>query len=149
MASQTGIRVVRSNSCKGQSILEKGQKRAKGPNKNFWARKCYLGPNLWNLATKGPTWQQARSQVSRFGGAQYIFRGARFLLLLYVWNKFFWAQQNLGGHKRNLGGHCPRMPPCGYGPAWQPCAAKRLLPWLDMHLRRFVAMLLLRNKGQQ
>jgi len=27
---------------------------------------------------------QARSQVSRFGGTQYIFRGARFLLLLYV-----------------------------------------------------------------
>jgi len=27
---------------------------------------------------------QARSHVSRFGGAQCIFRGARFLLLLYV-----------------------------------------------------------------
>ena len=27
---------------------------------------------------------QVRSHVSRFGGAQYIFRGARFLLLLYV-----------------------------------------------------------------
>jgi len=27
---------------------------------------------------------QARSQVSTFGGAHYIFTGARFLLLLYV-----------------------------------------------------------------
>ena len=44
MASQTGHRVVRSNSCKGQSILEKGQKRAKGPNENFGASKCGLGP---------------------------------------------------------------------------------------------------------
>jgi len=26
----------------------------------------------------------ARSQVLRFGGAKYIFRGAKFLLLLYV-----------------------------------------------------------------
>jgi len=26
--------------------------------------------------------KQARSQVSRFGGAQYIFRGEQFLLLL-------------------------------------------------------------------
>jgi len=29
----------------------------KGPNENFGASKCYLGPNLWNLAPKGPTWQ--------------------------------------------------------------------------------------------
>ena len=31
---------------RGQSILEKGQKRAEGQNKNFGARKCYLGPNF-------------------------------------------------------------------------------------------------------
>jgi len=29
-------------------------------------------------------WEQARSQVSIFGGAQYIFEGARFLVLLYL-----------------------------------------------------------------
>ena len=40
-----------------QPIPEKGQKRAKGPNENSGARKCYLGPNFWNLAPKGPTWQ--------------------------------------------------------------------------------------------
>jgi len=35
------------------------------------------------------------------------------LFLLYVENKFFWAQQNLGGTK-DLG-YCPQIPPCGYG----------------------------------
>jgi len=41
MVSQTGFRVVRSSLllAKGQSILEKGQKRAKGPNENFGASK--------------------------------------------------------------------------------------------------------------
>ena len=29
-----------------QTILEKGQKRAKGPNENSGAGKCYLGPNF-------------------------------------------------------------------------------------------------------
>jgi len=28
--------------------------------------------------------QQARSQISTFGGAQYIFEGASFLVFLYV-----------------------------------------------------------------
>jgi len=36
---------------------------------------------------------QARSQVSVFGGAQYILRGARFLLLLYV-------QKKISGHNK-------------------------------------------------
>jgi len=35
----------------------KGQKRAKGPNQNIGASKCYLGPNFWNLAAKGSTRQ--------------------------------------------------------------------------------------------
>ena len=65
--------------------------------------------NLWAS-------HQACSQVSIFGGAQYIFRGARFLLLLYVWNKCFWAQQNFGGHKKNWGDTAPKCPR-GYGPA--------------------------------
>jgi len=51
MVSQTGHRVVRSNSCKGPAHPWKG------PNENFGANKCYLGPNFWNLAPKGPTWQ--------------------------------------------------------------------------------------------
>jgi len=29
-----------------KSNLEKGQKRVKGPNENFGASKCYLGPNF-------------------------------------------------------------------------------------------------------
>jgi len=55
--------------------------------------------------------RQARSQVLRFGGAKYIFRGARILFLLYFWNKFFWEQENLGRHKRNLGVTAPECPP--------------------------------------
>jgi len=57
MVSQTGPRVVRSNSCKGPVYLGKEPKKAKGPNENFGANKCYLGPNILNLAPKGPTWQ--------------------------------------------------------------------------------------------
>jgi len=50
MISQTGLRVVRSNSCKGPSLSWKKAKK-------FWGQKCYLGPNFWNLAPKGQTWQ--------------------------------------------------------------------------------------------
>ena len=39
---------------------------------------------------------QVRNQILRFGGA-------RFLFLSHVWNKFFWGQQNFGGH-------CPWIP---------------------------------------
>ena len=39
---------------------------------------------------------QARSQILRFGGTRCIL-GARFLFLLFAWNKFSWAQHNLGG----------------------------------------------------
>ena len=58
MVSQTGPRgwsdLILAT---GQSILEMGEKRDKGPNENFGATNRYLGPNLWNLAPKGPTWQ--------------------------------------------------------------------------------------------
>ena len=57
MFSLTGTRVVRSNSCKGPAYPGKGPKSAKGPNEDCGARKCYLGPNFWNLAPKGLTWQ--------------------------------------------------------------------------------------------
>jgi len=57
MVSETGPRVVRSNSSKGPVYLEKGQKRAKWPNENFCASKCCLGPNFLNLAPKGPAWK--------------------------------------------------------------------------------------------
>jgi len=40
-----------SDSCKGPVYT------GKGPNKNFWASKYYLGPNFLNLAPKGPNWQ--------------------------------------------------------------------------------------------
>jgi len=54
MMYQTGTGVVRPNSCKGSN---QSWKRAKGPNENFGASKCYLGPNFWNLAPEGSTWQ--------------------------------------------------------------------------------------------
>ena len=49
--------------------------------------------------------------VARFWGleGQNTFWGARCLFLLYLLNKFFWKQANLGRY-------CPRMAPCGYGP---------------------------------
>jgi len=40
-----------------KSVLEKGQKRAKGPKEIFGANKCYLEPNFWNLVPKWSTWQ--------------------------------------------------------------------------------------------
>jgi len=68
--------------------------------------------NLHNICTS-PQWcRQARSQVLRFGGAKYIFRGARFLFSSF----FFLGTRKFGGYKINFGGHCPRMPPHGYGP---------------------------------
>ena len=45
-------------------------------------------------------------------GGKYIFRGKEFLLLLFVKNKFFWAQQNLGeGTKEVWSGTAPNAPP--------------------------------------
>jgi len=58
MVSQTGTKVVRSNSCKGPAYP------GKGPNEYFGANNCYLGPNVLNLAPKGPTWQCV-SEMSR------------------------------------------------------------------------------------
>ena len=47
-------------------------------------------------------------------------RRARFLFLFYVQNKFFWAQQNFGGHQKILGR--ARHPNArGYGPAQTSC----------------------------
>jgi len=42
---------------------------------------------------------QVRSQVIRFG-REKTFLGGTILFLSYVWNKFFWAQQNLGERGR-------------------------------------------------
>jgi len=48
-----------------------------------------------NILIADTIWQNlARSQVLRFGGAKFQ---------SYVWNKFFWAQQNLGCTKRIWG----------------------------------------------
>jgi len=46
MVSQTGPRVVRSNSCKGPVYPRKGPKKSQGPNDNFRPSKCCLGPNF-------------------------------------------------------------------------------------------------------
>ena len=43
------------------------------------------------------------------------FLGGQNFCFYYMLNKFFWAQQNLGGTKEILG-HCPRMHPRDYGP---------------------------------
>jgi len=51
---------------------------------------------------------QARSQVSIFGGAQYIFEGARFY---YMLKTNFSGRNKIWGHKRNLGGTVPECPP--------------------------------------
>ena len=50
------------------------------------------------------------SQGLRFGGTKHIFEGEGFLFLLHVWNKFFWAVQNLG---------VTAPLPHGNGPAWE------------------------------
>ena len=56
------------------------------------------------------TWLcRARSQVSRFGRAKQIFWGNDFCFFLYVYKQIFWAQQNLGGHKK-IGGTAPGSP---------------------------------------
>ena len=49
MVSQTGTRMVGPNSSKGTNSP---RKRAKGPNENVGASKCYLGPHFLNLAPK-------------------------------------------------------------------------------------------------
>jgi len=54
--------------------------------------------------------QQACSQVLRFGGAKYIFRGSRFLFLLYV-SKNFPGHETIWGCTKIFWGYCPEMPP--------------------------------------
>jgi len=55
---------------------------------------------------------QDRSQLLRLGGAKCIFRVERFFCSLFVYNKFIWVQQNLGGTAPEL--------PCGYEPDGSP-----------------------------
>jgi len=47
-------------------------------------KKTHKVTSFFSVLKNDATGAQARSPVSRFGGAQYIFRGARFLFLLYV-----------------------------------------------------------------
>jgi len=48
--------------------------------------------------------------------AKYIFRRERLLFLSYVWSNFFWEQQDLGGHEKDLGITAPEYPRvCGLG----------------------------------
>jgi len=58
---------------------------------------------------------QVCSHVLRLQGAQYIFKGARFLFILCVYTNFFWAQQTFGGTNKFEGSLSPYAPR-GYGP---------------------------------
>ena len=53
-------------------------------------------------------WSQARSRLGF--GRKIIYKVTKFCFSLYVWNKFFCAQQNLEGHKK-FEGVLPRIPP--------------------------------------
>jgi len=59
---------------------------------------------------------QARSQVLKFGGAKYIFRGHDFCFY-HIFKTNFLGTRKFWGNKRNFGGYWPRMPPRGYRPA--------------------------------
>jgi len=56
----------------------------------------------------------ARSQVSIFGGAQYILRGKDFGFTVRL-KQIFLGVTKFGGHKRNLGVHCPECRPVATG----------------------------------
>jgi len=66
MASQTGPRVVTSNSCKGPVYPGKWPKKAKGSNENFGASKCYLEPNFSNLSPKEAALKLQLARVDAF-----------------------------------------------------------------------------------
>jgi len=76
MVSQTGTRVVRLNSCKGLNL---SWKRAKGPNENFLARKCYLGPYFWNLAPRGQPGNPTHMHIFKFEKRHVMYSRPRFL----------------------------------------------------------------------
>jgi len=65
MVSQTGATLVRFNSCKGELYPRKGPKMSQRAKWKFWVSKCYLGPNFWNLAPKGPTWQPCSQDADK------------------------------------------------------------------------------------
>jgi len=52
---------------------------------------------------------RTHSIVLRFGG-KHIFKGQRFLFLLYVQNKYFWSQKHLGVTKNVEGALAPNAP---------------------------------------
>ena len=62
-----------------------------------------------------PALHQAHSQVSRFGEAQYIFKGTRFLLLLYVKSNFFGRNKIWGSTNEIWRGTGPECPPVATG----------------------------------
>jgi len=69
---------------------------------------------------------QTRRRVFSFGSAKYILRRQNFCLL-YVYNKFFWGQHNLGCTKIWGGARARMLPPRVYRPEmhllW--CSAER------------------------
>jgi len=68
-------RVARHNSCKGPNL---SQKRTKGPNEYFGASKCYFGPNFWNFAPKGPTWQPCTWIILSSAATGFLAKISRF-----------------------------------------------------------------------
>jgi len=62
---------------------------------------------------------QARSQVLRFGEANYIL-GWQDFSFYYMFETNFSGHKKIWGAHKKLGGHCPRNPPRGYGPGEMP-----------------------------
>jgi len=54
---------------------------------------------------------QARSQVSRFGGAQYIFRGSKIFAFTICLEQIFMGATKFGGAQKKFGGPLPPNAP--------------------------------------
>ena len=64
---------------------------------------------------------QARSQVVRFGGAKYIFRGGNIFVFIICFNKQCSGHNIIWGAQIKFGGVLPPNAHRGYGPALHPC----------------------------
>ena len=94
-------------------ILQKADITRRNLEAACWLGLRWLFTRLLWTATLAPvlsTAEQARSQVSRFGGAQYIFRGARFCFY-YMFKIKFSGRNKIWGHKKNFGGTAPEWSP--------------------------------------
>ena len=75
-----------------------------------------------------------KGQILRFRGQKNIFKRARLSFLLYVWNKFFWVQQNFEGHS-------PECPPLATGLTKDRTKLVQLCPHPKCPLLRLTAKL--------